>query len=105
LQSPAVRSAWRRCWMFSCLPHVIGLLGPGSLCRCCIPVPLNVSSWMSVLSRFLLKHCLCLVPDDRDHCAVQERQGGSSSVGGGQLLPGPTVVLGPFLRLSAMPYC
>jgi hypothetical protein len=38
------------------LPRCNRSLGPGPLCRCCIPVAPDVCSRMSVLSRFLLQH-------------------------------------------------
>jgi hypothetical protein len=51
--------------MSPCYPDLIARLGIGSLCRYCISVAPNFSSWTSVLSRFVLQHCLCLVPDGR----------------------------------------
>jgi hypothetical protein len=71
LQSPALGSPSRSC----CFPDITNPLGLGSLCRCCIQVVPDASSWMSILSRFLLQHCPCLVPD-----TMQEWHGGGGGV-------------------------
>jgi hypothetical protein len=54
------------CWIPSRFLDVATLIGPCSLCRCCIPFVSNASSRRSVLSRFLWQQGSCLIPDDSD---------------------------------------
>jgi hypothetical protein len=56
----------------------VATLSLGRLYHYGLPGECVVSSRTFVLSRFLLQHCPCLVPDDRVPCVVQELHGESS---------------------------
>jgi hypothetical protein len=64
-----------------------------------------------ILSGFFLQHCVCLVPDDRVPCVVQEWHGGSSlcrrrptSSGTHHCSGSVSLVVGCTLRLDARPH-
>lgn len=67
-------------------------LALGFLCRCCIPGPSIVPSRPSVLYYCAFTPC-------------RNGTAGQPSSSRGQLLPGHTIALDPFLRLSVTPYC
>jgi hypothetical protein len=64
--------------MSSRFQDVAAPLSLGPLLHCRLPVAPNIYSRKSVLSRFLIQHWPCLVPNYRVPDALQEWHGGSS---------------------------
>jgi hypothetical protein len=94
----------RSCRMSSPSSDVVASLSLGPLVHWCLPVSPDVSFRTPVRSGFLVQPCPCLVSDNSVPYAVQEWHAVHPSVGGGQLLLGPTIALGAFLLLAEAPY-
>jgi hypothetical protein len=100
--SPALGSPWKSCCTSSRFQDVAPIMSLGSLFHCCFSGSSNVPTSLLVHSSFLGSWCnivLALAPTPCHSCTA-----GHPSAGGGQLLPGPTLALGPFRRLPAAPF-
>jgi hypothetical protein len=91
------------CWIPSCC--IVAVSGLSSLSHFCVPVLADTFSRTSVLSKFLVQHCHCLVPDARVPCAMSSSWQQRLISSGIHNLPGSVPpALGGALRLDTSPY-